>query len=238
MTDSTIELAVLFSFPVVASVLGGLLSSKNIVWFMSLLQSKLTPPRACFRYFWSLCYLCSTIGTYLLWAEGHFKLYSPAMTLYILFYLFNLAYTPLFFGVKRLDLAFFDLIIATSVTFACVLHFYSILPISGLALVPHCLWCFYLTVLSGDFWRIQVGKQKNAVFYEQRYSPHVLYQSYARQFDFEKAAASSNNTNPFFSAIPPNPSKDLKGDLSNSNASDTIRLRSSKLPESLFIPER
>lgn len=198
--ESDITALILYlSLTLTVAAISGIFSAKNVLWFMSLLQSKICPPRKTFRFMWTMSYTTMGIASFIIWNEVK-TIYCTPMILYFLQLSFNSLYCPLFFGLKRLDIALIDILILDLILAICTFNFFQISMIAGVLMVPYFGWTLYSTALNADFYRLQIGQQKDPVFFTSNYSPHHLYQS-----TLETKNAKENNN--FFSTIPETPKK-------------------------------
>jgi tryptophan-rich sensory protein len=85
---------------------------------------------------------------------------APAMALYATQLVLNAVWTPLFFGLRRPDLAFYELLLLWLAILATIVAF---LPISGLAaglLVPYLAWVSFAGALNLSIVRLNPGEAR------------------------------------------------------------------------------
>merc|ERR1712137_1483549 len=143
----------------IVSGLSGFFTVKNVLWFMSLLQSKFTPPRKTFRVMWTMSYVLMGISSFLVWRQER-DLQSPTLIVYALQLAINALYCPLFFGLKRLDIALADIILLDTVLVYCIFLFSQISVLAAALMLPYLAWTIFSTALNADFYRLSVGKGK------------------------------------------------------------------------------
>ena len=223
-------------FPMIVSGLSGFFTVKNVLWFMSLLQSKFTPPRKTFRVMWTMSYVLMGISSFLVWRQER-DLQSPTLIVYALQLAINALYCPLFFGLKRLDIALADIILLDTVLVYCIFLFSQISVLAAALMLPYLAWTIFSTALNADFYRLSVGKEKDPVFFTTNYSCHHLYQS---TLDSQKA----KDKNMFYSSIPdaPEVSKTTPPLISEPSKFQSVgptkaplRFRFGQTPESLYV---
>merc|ERR1712130_1012629 len=237
MPESDVQgLIVALMLPMFVSGISGFFTVKNVLWFMSLLQSKFTPPRKTFRIMWTKSYVLMGISSFLVWRQEQ-NIQSPTLMVYAAQLVINALYCPLFFGLKRLDIALADIILLDTVLVYCVFLFSQVSVLAAALMLPYLAWAFFSTALNADFYRLSVGKEKDPVFFTTNYSCHHLYQS---TLESQKA----KEKNMFYSSIPdaPEVSKTIPqiggSDPSKFQSVPTkapLRFRFGQTPESLYV---
>jgi len=223
MPESDVNILIIsFIFPFIVACLSGYFSAKNVLWFMSLLQSKFCPPRKTFRFMWTTCYLLMSFSSFLVWREER-NFYCVPLILYYIQLVINSTYCPLFFGLKKLDFALIDIVILDIVLGVCIFSFFQSSIIAGILLLPYFMWTLFNTVLNADFYRLQEGQKRDPVFFTTNYSPHHLYQS-------TKEAKIAKTKNTFYSTIPDAPQIKF-----NDQKEQPLRLRVGTTPDSLYV---
>merc|ERR1712137_28813 len=190
---------------ILGSVVGATLSKRNSNWFMSLLQSKFTPPRSAFKVLWPVCYASLAVGFLLLrWFEPNSLRWDSALVYsFVAQSILNIFYPILFFHLKRLDWALWNITVLSVSSVLCTWHFYqSPAPWIALLLLPYTAWVIFLTVLTADFYRIKRGQETNPFLFKQNYSPHSLYVDPKAMIE----------TGKFYSQVPRNPLEEQSQD--------------------------
>ncbi|MEL6961822.1 MAG: TspO/MBR family protein [Pseudomonadota bacterium] len=120
-------------------------------WYETLEKPSWTPPDWAFPVVWSILYLFIAIAGWLVWQSSGWSL---ALALWILQLLLNGAWSWLFFGLKRMDLAFVDV----SLLWLCIAGFIVIAwPISttaALLFLPYLVWVSIAAALNLTVWRM------------------------------------------------------------------------------------
>lgn len=108
-------------------------------WYASLAKPKWTPPNWAFPLVWLTIFALNTFAGWLVWsAMGAASL--PALAVYVASLAINAAWSWLFFGRRRMDLALIDV---TALWLSIVIVIAMFAPISQLAallLAPYLLW--------------------------------------------------------------------------------------------------
>mmetsp|Transcript_72803 Transcript_72803/g.109833 ORF Transcript_72803/g.109833 Transcript_72803/m.109833 type:complete len:228 (-) Transcript_72803:62-745(-) len=188
-------LAIALFVPTVIASASGVLVQKNLLWFMSLLQSKFTPEPRSFRIIWPVVHVLMGISSFLIYKQEG-TVFSTPLIIYGTHLFFLSLHCPLFFSLKRQDLALLDNIITNMILSICTFSFLQTNLIAGLILVPYFLWMLFFLGLTADFYRLELGVARDPVFFTENYSPHHLYES---------RLAEKESKQHFFSVVPDEP---------------------------------
>jgi len=94
----------------VLGLASGLSTQAGLVsWYPSLIKPALNPPAYVFGPVWTVLYVMIGIAAGRLWRVRH--AFPTIWRLFLLQLVFNFAWTPLFFGLQRIDLALLDLLV-------------------------------------------------------------------------------------------------------------------------------
>ena len=66
----------------------------------------------------------------------------------------NAAWSPLFFGAKRIDLALAVIALLLVLIVVTIYRFYQVNRLAGLLLVPYLAWVSFATVLNATIWQL------------------------------------------------------------------------------------
>lgn len=121
-------------------------------WYAALQKPSWNPPGWVFGPVWSVLYTLMAIAAWLVWKQGGFAAQGKPLSVFLFQLALNAAWSPIFFGLQRPDLAFAVIlllwlaIVATGWTFRPVSR-----PAAWL-LVPYLAWVSFATVLNGTLW--------------------------------------------------------------------------------------
>lgn len=120
----------------------------NYSWYQTLNQPVFAPPAWVFSPVWTVLYI--SIFVSLVFYAKSFKTNSKAWgyTLFVLQMLANLAWTPIFFGLKNIGLALAVIILLDILVLWNIIVFYKNSKPAGLILVPYFLWILFATYLN------------------------------------------------------------------------------------------
>jgi benzodiazapine receptor len=133
---------------------GGFVTWRRLGWYRSLARPRWTAPDLAFGPIWSILYAEQAVAAWLVWRSGddHDAVDVPALTSYSVQLGLNLAWTLLFFGVRRPALALLDvcaLWIAIAVT---IREFGKRHKLAAGLLLPYFAWTTYAALLNADIW--------------------------------------------------------------------------------------
>ncbi len=123
-------------------------------WYESLRKPAWNPPASVFGPVWSLLYVLMAVAAWLVWREGGWKAQPRPLLLFLLQWLLNALWTPLFFGLHRPDLALVDILALWLALAATLLAFWRVRPAAGALLVPYLAWSSFAAVLNLALWRL------------------------------------------------------------------------------------
>ena len=123
-------------------------------WFADLNKPSWNPPSWLFGPVWTLLYIAMAVAAWLVWRTGGWKLRTPALALFMFQWLLNALWTPLFFGLHRIDLALIDITLMWLAIAATIAAFYRISKSSAYLLIPYLAWVTFATALNFAIWRI------------------------------------------------------------------------------------
>lgn len=122
-------------------------------WYEKLDKPAWRPPNRAFAPVWTLLYAMIALSGWLVWREVGFAGGALPLAVYALQLVLNAAWTPLFFGLHRPDLAFFEIVLVCVSIAATILLFYPIHVGAALLLVPYLAWVMFAAALNFSIWR-------------------------------------------------------------------------------------
>jgi benzodiazapine receptor len=120
-------------------------------WYRGLSKPFWTPPNWLFGPVWSVLYIMIAVAGWLVWRADPG---SPALWLWGLQLLLNGAWSWLFFGRRRMDLAFADLVAMWLTIAAFIVVALPLSQIAGLLFVPYLVWVTIAGALNLTVWRM------------------------------------------------------------------------------------
>ena len=120
-------------------------------WYESLDKPSWTPPNWSFGVIWSILYVMIAVAGWIVWRETGF---GAAMIFWGLQLVLNGAWSWLFFGRRRMDLAMIDVVaLWLSIAIFIVLA-WRVSTWAGLLFVPYLIWVSLAATLNRSVWRM------------------------------------------------------------------------------------
>lgn len=139
----------------VAGATPAILGGPDSSWFASLAKPALFPPTWAFGVVWTALFTMMGVAVYLVAREGvdHRKV-RLALGLFGLQFLFNVAWTPVFFAFQQ-PLAALGIIAVLDVLVAVtIVAFARVERLAATLLVPYLAWALFATLLNYQFWAL------------------------------------------------------------------------------------
>ena len=124
-------------------------------WYQSLQKPSWTPPNWAFPTVWTILYAMIGYSGWLVWTIA-----GPSLVfaLWLLQLLFNAGWSYLFFGRKRMDQAFADVMALFATIVAYIFLTWSITPLGALLFVPYAVWVVIAAKLNHTVWKMNPGR--------------------------------------------------------------------------------
>lgn len=138
-----------------AGFLGSLFTTPAISsgWYATLIKPALTPPSWVFGPVWAVLFLLMGIAVFLVWQKGLLRVdVWAALILFWTQLLLNIVWSALFFGLKRPDLAFFEIIVLWVAIAAAAISFFRISRPAGQLMMPYLAWVSFAVYLNYAIW--------------------------------------------------------------------------------------
>lgn len=117
-------------------------------WYESLAKPWWTPPNWAFGPAWTVIFALIAYSGYVFWMAAPPEERLWPLVIYGVQLFFNAAWSALFFGLKRMDLALADAILMLVAIAANIAAFYQHSPEAAWLLLPYCLWVSFASVLN------------------------------------------------------------------------------------------
>jgi len=132
-----------------AGRLGG--SGAGNPWFMDLVKPAIYPPPATFGIVWTILYLVMGVALTLVVTARGAPGRGYAIALFMFQLVLNLAWSPLFFGMRMIAAALGLLVAIDLAVAATIVAFRKVRPIAAWMLLPYLAWVLFATVLNWQF---------------------------------------------------------------------------------------
>ncbi|KAF7989055.1 hypothetical protein HCN44_007365 [Aphidius gifuensis] len=137
--------------PNVGGILGGFITRKNInPWYQSLKRPNWTPPNWLFGPVWTSIYSSLGYASYLVYRDIPSIDNSSILplTLYATNLALNWSWTPIFFGLHKIDWALYNIMALWINTATLGFVYYKINHTAGLLIIPYVAWNTLATALN------------------------------------------------------------------------------------------
>ena len=123
-------------------------------WYARLVKPSWNPPSWLFGPVWSVLYAMMAVAAWLVWREGGWTGQKWALSLYLIQWVLNALWTPIFFGMHRPDLAFAEILVLDVAVLATLITFWRAKRLAGALLLPYAVWVGFATLLNYTIWRL------------------------------------------------------------------------------------
>lgn len=132
-------------------------------WYDSLAKPSWRPPNWLFGPAWTVLYVMIAIAGWLAWKKA--GLFSLPLALYCVQLVLNAAWSGIFFGMRRMDLAFAEVLVLWVAIAATIWAFAGVDTTAAWLMVPYLAWVTFASVLNLAVWRLNpdaVGRRSPA----------------------------------------------------------------------------
>lgn len=135
-----------------AGFLGTIFTISNIPsWYAGLNKPFFTPPNYLFGPVWTFLYFSMGLAAWLAWLKK-VPAVKSALTLFFIQLALNAIWTPLFFGLHWLLIAYIEIIVLWIFIIWTMIRFWRLDRTAGMLLVPYLLWVSYASFLNLALW--------------------------------------------------------------------------------------
>ncbi|CAN5868690.1 tryptophan-rich sensory protein [soil metagenome] len=121
-------------------------------WYADLAKPSWNPPSWLFAPVWTALYGMMAVAAWLVWRSS--AAVRTALALFAFQLMLNAAWSWLFFGLKRPDLAFADIVLVWFAILATTAAFFRIRTAAGILMLPYLFWVSFATALNYAIWRL------------------------------------------------------------------------------------
>lgn len=138
---------VFFALVVIAASSGAIFKPGE--WYDSLVKPSWNPPDWAFPVVWTILYVMIAIAGVLVWqAEG----FGTAMMFWTVQLVLNGLWSALFFGMRRMDLAFYEVSVLWLAIAGFIVTAWPVSMIATLLFVPYLVWVTTAALLNWTVW--------------------------------------------------------------------------------------
>ncbi len=165
-----VALAASVGAPLALGGLGGVVTSRAIpTWYADLEKPDWNPPSWVFGPVWTTLYGLMGVAAWLIWRREREAETTEeqsraraALGIYAVQLALNAIWSPTFFGLKRVDLAFGVIVAMLGAILETVRRFRQVRGRAAVLLLPYLAWVSFATVLNGAVWRLNPDSGRDA----------------------------------------------------------------------------
>jgi len=136
-----------------SAALSGVLVSAD-GWYADLAKPEWNPPSWVFGPVWTTLYVMMGVAAWLVWREGGWKERRVPLTLFVVQWLLNALWTPLFFGLHLVGWASVEIAVLWFAVAVTMVAFWRVKAWAGILFLPYFLWVTLATVLNFTIWKL------------------------------------------------------------------------------------
>jgi len=123
-------------------------------WYGTLVKPPWNPPDWLFAPVWTVLYALMGVAAWLVWKRCRFGGASLALGAFIVQLALNAAWSWLFFGLHRPDLAFAEIVVLWVAILITLIQFWRLMRPAGILLAPYLAWVSFASVLNFTVWQL------------------------------------------------------------------------------------
>jgi tryptophan-rich sensory protein len=155
MTRDLLPLAVFLAICFSVAGLGAHWTNQGLgPWYDGLRKPSWTPPSWVFGPVWSVLYASMAVAAWLVWRRPGPAGVRLPLSLFAIQLALNLAWSGLFFALRRPDLAFGEILLLWAAILMTLVAFARASPGAAGLLVPYLAWVTYAAALNFAIWRL------------------------------------------------------------------------------------
>jgi len=135
-----------------AGAIGAVFTADSVgSWYLTLNKPSFNPPSWVFAPVWTSLYVLMGIALFLIWKN---KNSGFAISVFVIQLILNSLWSFIFFGIKNIQLAFFEIILLWLTILICIILFYRTSKTASFLLMPYILWVSFASVLNYELMRL------------------------------------------------------------------------------------
>lgn len=123
----------------------------NLTWYHTLNKPPFTPPAWVFAPAWTFLYITIFLALLVYGIKPYSGSKNWGFTLFFLQLLLNLVWSPVFFGIHNIGMAFAIIVLLDIFVILNAIEFYKVSKTSGNLLLPYFIWLLYATYLNAGY---------------------------------------------------------------------------------------
>lgn len=122
-------------------------------WYQYIQKPSWNPPNSVFGPVWTTLYILMGIAAGLIWHSNDERK-NKALLLFVLQFMFNLAWSYIFFSLHEIGWALAEIIVMLLLIITCTAWFFKIKRAAGYLMMPYVVWVLFATCLNGAIWML------------------------------------------------------------------------------------
>lgn len=136
-----------------AAAIGGAATATSVgTWYRALHKPGWNPPDRIFGPTWTLLYVLMAVAAWRVWRRNEAAAARRTLVLFSLQLALNALWSVLFFGLRRPDLAFVEVLILWGLLVVLLHRFWCADRAAGWLWAPYVAWVSFASVLTGTVW--------------------------------------------------------------------------------------
>ncbi|HEY0701533.1 MAG TPA: TspO/MBR family protein [Candidatus Acidoferrales bacterium] len=127
-------------------------------WYEHLAKPSWRPPNWAFAPAWTIIFTLMAFSAWLIWLQHETLFIWPALCFFGIQLALNIAWSAIFFGLRRLGLAAIEIACLWAAILGTLIQFWRIAPLAGWLLIPYLAWVSFAMVLNLAIWRMNSRK--------------------------------------------------------------------------------
>lgn len=123
-------------------------------WYAELAKPSWNPPNWLFGPVWTTLYILIGVSAWRVARTGGFMVDRLSLTLLVMQWVFNFAWSGFFFGLHSPGLALIEISALLAMIAVLIVRFHRHDAIAAYMLVPYFLWVSFATALNFELWRL------------------------------------------------------------------------------------
>ncbi len=132
-------------------------------WYRDLAKPPWRPPDWLFGPAWLVLYICIAISGWLVWRQWGADGVGLALAVFAVQLVLNALWSAFFFGLRRPDLAFIEVICLWLSIIATIVLFHPIDEVAAYLLIPYACWVTFASALNFSIWRLNAERWSRSV---------------------------------------------------------------------------
>lgn len=123
-------------------------------WYSTIRKPSWNPPSWVFGPVWTTLYAMMAVAAWLIWRRGGWREQRRPLSWFIVQLVLNAAWTPLFFGLHWIGVAFVEIVLLWAAIVTTILAFRRVSPTAAWLLGPYLAWVSFASVLNFTLWNL------------------------------------------------------------------------------------